>query len=345
MRPSGHSSGGSSPLTRGKPMFAGWAKDGDGLIPAHAGKTSRVPIRRPGSWAHPRSRGENAKPDPHRLVEPGSSPLTRGKPGNAAFGPFFRGLIPAHAGKTRRRASRPRSGRAHPRSRGENLCPRAGRQDVRGSSPLTRGKPARGSPREVGAGLIPAHAGKTFQAELEMIQERAHPRSRGENKDGAGAALIRWGSSPLTRGKQPGRLPDGNVLGLIPAHAGKTGQGAHGAFFEGAHPRSRGENIQLMTCPKVEAGSSPLTRGKLQSGACRSLYPGLIPAHAGKTCPTRGGTAPRRAHPRSRGENVRPAARGVAYDGSSPLTRGKRSPVYPAGHTRGLIPAHAGKTR
>ena len=44
--------------------------------------------------------------------------------------------------------------------------------------------------------LIPAHAGKTFQAELEMIQDRAHPRSRGENRLfafwGVGVVLA-WG--------------------------------------------------------------------------------------------------------------------------------------------------------
>ena len=50
--------------------------------------------------------------------------------------------------------------------------------------------------------LIPAHAGKTCPTRGDTAPTRAHPRSRGENKDGAGAALIRWGSSPLTRGKR-----------------------------------------------------------------------------------------------------------------------------------------------
>ena len=64
----------------------------------------------------------------------------------------------------------------------------------------------RGKRREVGhrhtAGrLIPAHAGKTFQAELEMIQERAHPRSCGENRRNAETRARLQGSSPLMRGK------------------------------------------------------------------------------------------------------------------------------------------------
>ena len=70
-----------------------------------------------------------------------------------------------------------------------------------GSSPLTRGKPHLEPAGRDRRGLIPAHAGKTFQAELEMIQERAHPRSRGENACSTLLPLAQMGSSPLTRGK------------------------------------------------------------------------------------------------------------------------------------------------
>ena len=50
------------------------------------------------------------------------------------------GLIPAHAGKTRGKAHRRRAGRAHPRSRGENLDGYRETYEEWGSSPLTRGK-------------------------------------------------------------------------------------------------------------------------------------------------------------------------------------------------------------
>ena len=55
----GATSLGSSPLTRGKPIMAPEPAKVTGLIPAHAGKTGRLPRGRPRSWAHPRSRGEN----------------------------------------------------------------------------------------------------------------------------------------------------------------------------------------------------------------------------------------------------------------------------------------------
>ena len=53
---------------------------------------------------------------------------------------------------------------------------------------------------------------------------------------------------------------------------------------------------------------------------------------------------PRAAHPRSRGENASGCRVPPRTGGSSPLTRGKRHPSSRARRTRGLIPAHAGKT-
>ena len=71
--------------------------------------------------------------------------------------------------------------------------------------------------------------------------------------------------------------------GLIPAHAGKTGEGVEARCGVGAHPRSRGENSTATTSKRTDAGSSPLTRGKplCEQGGGGGV--GLIPAHAGKT--------------------------------------------------------------
>ena len=72
-------------------------------------------------------------------------------------------------------------------------------------------------------------------------------------------------------------------------------------------------------------GSSPLARGKRLTFGEWSEQWRLIPARAGKTPATRPATPASRAHPRSRGENVFPAAKIVVPQGSSPLTRGKLS--------------------
>ena len=112
--------GGSSPLTRGKRAACQDQRSVFGLIPAHAGKTTRGhggPYR---PAAHPRSRGENALPVKINEVSSGSSPLTRGKLSRVACGRGVDGLIPAHAGKTSARITGIRARTAHPRSRGEN---------------------------------------------------------------------------------------------------------------------------------------------------------------------------------------------------------------------------------
>ena len=133
---------GSSPLTRGKLGQRPVSAFRPGLIPAHAGKTPTGRQSTGGPGAHPRSRGEN-NPYPFKVVyRSGSSPLTRGKPSAARVRMTSMGLIPAHAGKTRRRASHTGGRPAHPRSRGENARHRRAHHRPPGSSPLTRGKRA-----------------------------------------------------------------------------------------------------------------------------------------------------------------------------------------------------------
>ena len=152
------------------------------------------------------------------------------------------------------------------------------------------------------------------------------------------------GSSPLTRGKRGSDV--GHCLRdrLIPAHAGKTSGDVLPVSGMSAHPRSRGENTMVRTEASAEFGSSPLTRGKHPTQRVKTIIPGLIPAHAGKTRATRTDQARRRAHPRSRGENASDQDRPGAQAGSSPLTRGKPAQEVCGDAGFRLIPAHAGKT-
>ena len=192
-------------------------------------------------------------------------------------------LIPAHAGKTSGRPSPAALGRAHPRSRGEN---EGGHVDVdagRGSSPLTRGKPARLPDTSPGSGLIPAHAGKTPRRRLLRVNLRAHPRSRGENLAWAVNGARSYGSSPLTRGKRKTLYWSPAGQRLIPAHAGKTRAGRNRPRRRWAHPRSRGENLVPAGRMVIGGGSSPLTRGKHWWLTLPRWRVRLIPAHAGKT--------------------------------------------------------------
>ena len=233
---------GSSPLTRGKRPGLGRLLRRPRLIPAHAGKTSKEVIGSPVLRAHPRSRGENALVSAARFA--------------------FSRLIPAHAGKTDLHRGRRHLWQAHPRSRGENVGCVHVLDGGRGSSPLTRGKRATLSPVNTHPRLIPAHAGKTAPTCVGGSTTRAHPRSRGENQGCRGHRGGDMGSSPLTRGKLCNKILPCYTLGLIPAHAGKTGSPPRQRSGPRAHPRSRGENPPRGHRTGHDRGSSPLTRGK-----------------------------------------------------------------------------------
>ena len=231
-----------------------------------------------------------------------------------------------------------------PRSQGENKQLLVAAASQRGSSPLTRGKRDRLRELRLELGLIPAYAGKTTRAPHSPSPRRAHPHSRGENGvDGDGDRVVS-GSSPLTRGKRREQAPGREQVGLIPAHAGKTASARPSDACPAAHPRSRGENLGLVIAIVGAPGSSPLTRGKLGVGDCHCGCSRLIPAHAGKTGRSGHTGSSRLAHPRSRGENTTMVAQLPAWEGSSPLTRGKPLGMSRADLAARLIPAHAGKT-
>ena len=233
---------------------------------------------------------------------------------------------------------------AHPRSRGENAPACEPAFSFQGSSPLTRGKLSRRRALMRSPWLIPAHAGKTGGFAGRGMEAGAHPRSRGENRCAEVPTSPPDGSSPLTRGKPASDAWLTMPERLIPAHAGKTCRGRRSTKRTRAHPRSRGENQRRAEEQIALAGSSPLTRGKPRMRCTATRSPGLIPAHAGKTCGTTPLPSIRRAHPRSRGENGDQAFDELSEMGSSPLTRGKPCLGWSAGSVLRLIPAHAGKT-
>ena len=85
-------------------------------------------------------------------------------------------------------------------------------------------------------------------------------------------------------------------------------------------------------------------RGKLTAARKGDIETGLIPAHAGKTSLSVAGAIAKTAHPRACGENKRLSRFRGAFEGSSPRMRGKQLGPALGLTSRGLIPAHAGKT-
>ena len=71
-------------------------------------------------------------------------------------------------------------------------------------------------------------------------------------------------------------------IGIIPAYAGKSSKGQGWRLSLEDHPRLRGEKQPEFLDFLSTLGSSPLTRGKVVSNPEEFLYPGIIPAYAGK---------------------------------------------------------------
>ena len=187
-----------------------------------------------------------------------------------------------------------------------------------------RGKQERWARARLSLGLIPAHAGKTWILILRVGPFPAHPRACGENGFARFPSPGGWGSSPRMRGKRRVPQHQGSVIGLIPAHAGKTVLFEVRAAAARAHPRACGENTIPRSFHRSLSGSSPRMRGKPGFRILVGQPVGLIPAHAGKTLKCRNEQRPKGAHPRACGENKLTKTLTVTKPGSSPRMRGKR---------------------
>ena len=274
----------------------------------------------------------------------GSSPRVRGKRFRRVEPHPGLGLIPACAGKTRWTCTPKPVSAAHPRVCGENLEDAERIVHEAGSSPRVRGKPlpvAQGPPR---GGLIPACAGKTRGAGLQVQDGPAHPRVCGENALRMPRKRAKGGSSPRVRGKRRTRVPEGERGRLIPACAGKTAATSERACSVTAHPRVCGENLTIDGVDYWADGSSPRVRGKHHRQSRRREHQRLIPACAGKTSGPRAAKPPPRAHPRVCGENRNDSTQSATTRGSSPRVRGKRRHRWRDPCHWRLIPACAGKT-
>ena len=132
------------------------------------------------------------------------------------------------------------------------------------------------------------------------------------------------GSSPHTRGARPPGLHCRCIVGIIPAYAGSTSRPSGGCDMDRDHPRIRGEHAALDVEGLAALGSSPHTRGALQSRMRAPRQPRIIPAYAGSTS----------------GSSLKIPLR----PGSSPHTRGARDTVSECERRHRIIPAYAGST-
>ena len=173
---------GSSPRMRGTRRLAGGAFHTVGIIPAHAGNTFGGLRILPRDRDHPRACGEHVKKSLEDSIRLGSSPRMRGTLGFCCAEVYHFGIIPAHAGNTRKAWREGYAAGDHPRACGEHSSALFEMVIPVGSSPRMRGTPCRYT--------------------VHWFSTRDHPRACGEH------AILSI-KLPLT-------------TGIIPAHAGNT---------------------------------------------------------------------------------------------------------------------------
>ena len=207
---------------RGAPVVGLVPRDGRGIIPAHAGSTSRTARSSGCPRDHPRACGEHLAELRAFIYPVGSSPRMRGAQVVLADLGTIERIIPAHAGSTRYIFCFIACAQDHPRACGEHGSSVKSNTIYTGSSPRMRGALGNCDLITIAPGIIPAHAGSTVLYSFYRNRGRDHPRACGEHIRGRTHRVPCLGSSPRMRGAQPlvGVL---HVLhGIIPAHAGST---------------------------------------------------------------------------------------------------------------------------
>ena len=183
----------------------------------------------------------------------------------------------------------------------------------RGLSPRARGSPARAVSIAVFCGSILAGAGKPRGHVPNGAYLRVYPRGRGEASTASRA--IKWcrGLSPRARGSLSRLRLAGDLIGSIPAGAGKPQKSVSCWKSYQVYPRGRGEAIAEYSDDMNAWGLSPRARGSPAQRMRRNPRVRSIPAGAGKPIPVGGDHSADGVYPRGRGEarGARPSRRSV----------------------------------
>ena len=236
-------SSGSSPRVRGTP-------------PSRDSRSSLTSV-------HPRVCGEHRAGCAGTWQFSGSSPRVRGTLFLNALHVLKVRFIPACAGNTAAGCVCCMMYAVHPRVCGEHTVEQRSAALAAGSSPRVRGTPRtcdRNSPRQR---FIPACAGNTNNTNKTIYTYPVHPRVCGEHLPAHGRALKNSGSSPRVRGTLGSMRFASRSIRFIPACAGNTFAGQHGANTEAVHPRVCGEHARIWGIRQFQFGSSPRVRGTL----------------------------------------------------------------------------------
>ncbi len=277
------------------------------------------------------------------MVQSGPSPRGRGNLFRAGQQPCPYGAIPAWAGKPWERVRSFPLKPGHPRVGGETGFNPGDALHHHGPSPRGRGN--RLQPRRCPASsrAIPAWAGKPRRRRRRWNRVAGHPRVGGETAGQARVPNPPAGPSPRGRGNPSVSTICSDIIGAIPAWAGKPMVARIQARSPGGHPRVGGETQAALECGLSAAGPSPRGRGNPTSSRFRRWRRGAIPAWAGKPCLDLRCRQRHRGHPRVGGETGARRKLPGPWEGPSPRGRGNLSKEWRARLMKRAIPAWAGK--
>ena len=145
---------------------------------------------------------------------------------------------------------------------------------------------------------VPRLRGEKFEFPFFLLNElESPPLTRGKDRNHstfcrllgitpacAGKSLLSRQNSRSARGKVRQRRSMASGVGITPACAGKRLWSVPPSRPEGDHPRLRGEKPASTPSRRREAGSPPLTRGKVLILHKNAKRCGITPAYAGKSC-------------------------------------------------------------
>ena len=153
-----------------------------------------------------------------------------------------------------------------------------------------------------------------------------------------------FGSPPHARGRLESCHSHFDELGITPACAGKTAEGALVGAAREDHPRMRGEDAMEWVSDILGKGSPPHARGRPSRARSGDRLGGITPACAGKTPSGAHPRPPATDHPRMRGEDEEEVVGSSRNAGSPPHARGRLVRAKTKRTFRRITPACAGKT-
>ena len=176
-------------------------------------------------------------------------------------------------------------------------------------------------------GSIPACAGKPTTDSQARQTIMVYPRVCGETPGSSGRTSRGTGLSPRVRGNQAVAIAPLGKAGSIPACAGKPASSWVTVSVQKVYPRVCGETCPFLDQNRSIGGLSPRVRGNHDLLAVEPLYPGSIPACAGKPVGYECHQPAPRVYPRVCGETSNALQRAPHARGLSPRVRGNRATV------------------